>query len=178
MQVKQWQCNYKWRDFHCVFMFVSVWLWQLVLLNANGGVRRLAGPRQRETDLWIMDELMLARAHPRTSCFLRNTAEKRTVIYLEYPKLPGPGRQGHSVISLPSRNSYLGEEYVVKMCHGLSKTIFYSFSALGIWWEKAVYHLFDIVWNVVWTWLLLAKYHKTKHDIWSHCWSLYPPILS
>lgn len=57
---------------------------------------------------------MLARAHPRTSCFLRNTAEKRTVIYLEYPKLPGPGRQGHSVISLPSRNSYLDEEYVVK----------------------------------------------------------------
>lgn len=47
---------------------------------------------------------MFARTHPGTFCFL-------SIIYLKYPKLPGG--QGHSVISLPSRNSYLGEEYTV-----------------------------------------------------------------
>lgn len=46
-------------------MFASLWQWQLVLLNANGGgVCRLAGPKHRETYLWIMDDLMFVRTHP------------------------------------------------------------------------------------------------------------------
>ncbi len=109
MQVKQWQCNYKWRDFHCVFMFVWVWLWQVVLLNANGGVRRLAGRGQKGDRSVNNGWVNVSESSSKNLLLLKKYCwNKRTVIYLEYPKLPGPGRQGHSVIFISLEEKLFG----------------------------------------------------------------------
>lgn len=78
-------------------------------------------------------------------------------IYFEFPKLPGPGRQGHWRISLPSGNSYLAEEYM----SWIIPNKFHSFNVLGTWWKGCL----PCAWHNLWyelVWLGYSVIAKEK----------------